>query len=82
MQAVEELRVHLLAPEIIPHWREVLEASWRDFDAAPGGGDPLALTRRRGLAALEELPTPTLYELVAGRGRLPDHRRAWHLRAR
>jgi 2,3-bisphosphoglycerate-dependent phosphoglycerate mutase len=55
VEPLENLREHQLSPEPIAHWREVLEASWRDLNAAPGGAETLAFTRRRGLQALEQL---------------------------
>lgn len=50
---VPDFREHLLSPTPIARWREVLEASWLDRESTPGGADSLAITERRGFAALE-----------------------------
>ena len=55
VEVVPEFREHVLSSEPIANWREVLTASWNDFEAAPGGGEPLRATLERGCLALERL---------------------------
>jgi 2,3-bisphosphoglycerate-dependent phosphoglycerate mutase len=55
VEVIDELREHLLSPEPIAHWRELLALAWQDLDAAPGGAESLRETQLRGLAVLEEL---------------------------
>ena len=53
VQLVDDFREHRLVHEPVPHYRQLLEASWLDFGAAPGGAETLAATQQRGLVALE-----------------------------
>jgi 2,3-bisphosphoglycerate-dependent phosphoglycerate mutase len=52
---VHEFHEHLLSPEPIPNWREVLEQSWQDFDFALSGAETMRSTQARGFGALEKL---------------------------
>jgi 2,3-bisphosphoglycerate-dependent phosphoglycerate mutase len=52
---MHEFVEHMLSPEPIPNWREVLEQSWSDFDFALLGGKTMRSTQTRGFAALERL---------------------------
>jgi 2,3-bisphosphoglycerate-dependent phosphoglycerate mutase len=46
---------HMLSPEPIPNWREVLEQSWQDFDFVLLGAQTMRETQARGFDALEKL---------------------------
>jgi 2,3-bisphosphoglycerate-dependent phosphoglycerate mutase len=46
---------HVLAPEPIPNWREMLEQSWQDFDFALPGAQTMRETQDRGFYALRLL---------------------------
>ncbi len=52
---MHEFVEHMLSPEPIPNWREVLEQSWQDFDFALPGAQTLRETQTRGFGALETL---------------------------
>jgi 2,3-bisphosphoglycerate-dependent phosphoglycerate mutase len=52
---MHEFVEHLLSPEPISNWREVLEQSWIDFDFALPGAQTMRETQDRGFTALEQL---------------------------
>jgi 2,3-bisphosphoglycerate-dependent phosphoglycerate mutase len=52
---IAELTEHLLAPEPITNWQEVLQQSWLDFNFALAGAETMLQTQTRGLAVLEQL---------------------------
>lgn len=52
---VHDFYEHVLAPEPIPNWREVLEQSWTDFDFALPDAQTMRETQVRGFTALEKL---------------------------
>jgi 2,3-bisphosphoglycerate-dependent phosphoglycerate mutase len=67
---MHEFVEHLLSPEPISNWREVLEQSWTDFDFALPGAQTMRETQVRGFTALEKLaqshPNGTI--VVGGHG--------------
>jgi 2,3-bisphosphoglycerate-dependent phosphoglycerate mutase len=52
---VYDFHEHVLSPEPIPNWREVLEQSWQDFDFALSGAQTMRETQARGSTALKKL---------------------------
>jgi 2,3-bisphosphoglycerate-dependent phosphoglycerate mutase len=52
---MHEFVEHLLSPEPIPYWREVLEQAWQDFGFALPGAETMRETQDRGFTALEKL---------------------------
>jgi 2,3-bisphosphoglycerate-dependent phosphoglycerate mutase len=52
---IAELVEHLLSPEPITNWQEVLKQSWSDFHYALAGAETMLQTQTRGLAVLEQL---------------------------
>ena len=46
---------HMLSPEPIPNWREILEQAWSDFDFALPGAQTMRETQDRGFYALRLL---------------------------
>jgi 2,3-bisphosphoglycerate-dependent phosphoglycerate mutase len=52
---IPEFQEHLLTPELVPNWREVLEQSWTDFDFALPGAETMRETQDRGFYALRLL---------------------------
>ncbi len=50
-----EFQEHLLSPEPISNWREVLEQAWNDFDFALPGAETMRGTQARGFEALNLL---------------------------
>jgi 2,3-bisphosphoglycerate-dependent phosphoglycerate mutase len=52
---MSEFQEHLLAPEPIPNWREMLEQAWTDFDFALPGAETMRETQDRGFYALQLL---------------------------
>jgi 2,3-bisphosphoglycerate-dependent phosphoglycerate mutase len=67
---MHEFVEHMLSPEPIPNWREVLEQSWKDFDFALPGAQTMRSTQARGFRALEKLaqthPSGTI--VIGGHG--------------
>ncbi len=52
---VHDFYEHMLSPQPIPNWREVLEQAWTDFDFALPGTQTMRETQARGFTALEKL---------------------------
>ncbi len=52
---VHDFYEHVLAPEPIPNWREILEQAWSDFDFALPGAQTMRETQDRGFYALRLL---------------------------
>jgi 2,3-bisphosphoglycerate-dependent phosphoglycerate mutase len=55
VKPMPEFQEHLLSPEPIPNWREVLEQAWTDFDFALPGAETMRETQDRGFYALQLL---------------------------
>lgn len=52
---VHDFYEHVLSPEPISNWREVLEYAWQDFDFALPGAQTMYETQARGFTALQLL---------------------------
>jgi 2,3-bisphosphoglycerate-dependent phosphoglycerate mutase len=52
---VHDFHEHLLTPELVPNWRDLLEQSWQDFDLALPGAQTMRETQDRGFYALRLL---------------------------
>ena len=55
VEVVHDFHEHVLSPEPISNWREVLEQAWTDFDFALPEAQTMRSTQARGFAALEQL---------------------------
>jgi 2,3-bisphosphoglycerate-dependent phosphoglycerate mutase len=55
VKPMPEFQEHLLTPEPVPNWREVLEQSWSDFDFALPGAETMRETQDRSFYALRLL---------------------------
>ncbi len=55
VKPMPEFQEHMLSPEPISNWREVLEQAWQDFDFALPGAQTMRQTQTRGFTALEKL---------------------------
>jgi 2,3-bisphosphoglycerate-dependent phosphoglycerate mutase len=55
VKPMHEFVEHMLSPEPISNWREVLEQTWQDFDFALPSAQTMRSTQARGFGALEKL---------------------------
>ena len=55
VEVVHDFYEHVLSPDPIQNWREVLEQAWADFDFSLPGAQTMRSTQTRGFSALEKL---------------------------